>query len=146
MIEVRELTDAQITELLERTAYGHLACCRNNEPYVVPVHFAYDDGVIYVYTTQGKKYEIIRENPRVCLQAEEVTDNEHWRSVIVDGEAAEITDAEERQRAMALITKINPTLTPAVSVRWMDSWVRENIAVIYRIYPLRMTGRRSATK
>jgi len=141
MIEIRDLTDAEITELLQRTGYVHLACSRNDEPYVVPIHFAYDDGVIYIYTTQGKKSEIIRTNPRVCLQAEEVRDNEHWQSVIVDGEASQIVEEKERERAIKLITVTNPKLTPAVSIRWMDSWVRENIEVIYRIFPLRTSGR-----
>ena len=143
MIEVKELSDQEITDFLKKSVYGHLACSRNGEPYVVPVHFVYDDGEIYVYTTEGKKYEIIRENPRVCLQSEDVIDNRHWVSVIVDGEASQITDQAERERAIKLITAVNPTLTPAVSIHWMDSWVRENIEVIYRIYPLRMTGRRS---
>jgi nitroimidazol reductase NimA-like FMN-containing flavoprotein (pyridoxamine 5'-phosphate oxidase superfamily) len=144
MIEVKELSDNEIVELLRRTGYGHLACARDGEPYVVPVHFAYDDGDIYVYTTEGKKFEIIRENPRVCLQAEEVTDNQHWQSVIVDGEAIQIVNEEDRERAMKLITAINPTLTPAVSIHWMDNWVRENIEVIYRIHPLSLSGRRSS--
>jgi nitroimidazol reductase NimA-like FMN-containing flavoprotein (pyridoxamine 5'-phosphate oxidase superfamily) len=144
MIEVKELSDSEIAELLRRTGYGHLACARGGEPYVVPVHFAYDDGDIYVYTTEGKKFEIIKENPRVCLQAEQVKDNQHWLSVIVDGEAVQIVDEQERERAMKLITAVNPTLTPAVSVHWMDNWVRENIEVIYRIHPLRVSGRRSS--
>ena len=144
MIEVKELSEKEIAGFLKRTGYGHIACCRDGEPYVVPVHFAYDDGDIYVYTTEGKKYEIIKENPRVCLQAEEVADNENWQSVIVDGEAEQITDDAERERAMQLITAVNPKLTPAVSIHWMDSWVRENIEVIYRIRPTRTSGRRSA--
>ena len=144
MIEVKELSEDEISELLKRTGYGHLACSRDGEPYIVPIHFAYDDGEIYVYTTEGKKYEIIKKNPRVCLQAEHVVDNENWQSVIVDGEAVQIEDEKERERAMKLITAVNPTLTPAVSIRWMDSWVRENIEVIYRIRPLRTSGRRSA--
>jgi nitroimidazol reductase NimA-like FMN-containing flavoprotein (pyridoxamine 5'-phosphate oxidase superfamily) len=146
MIEIRDLSDAEITELLQRTGYGHLACSRNDEPYVVPVHFAFDDGVIYVYTTQGKKFEIIKANPRVCLQAEDVRDNQHWQSVIVDGEASPIVEEMERERAIKLITATNPKLTPAVSVRWMDSWVRENIEVIYRIFPLRTSGRATVDK
>jgi uncharacterized protein len=145
MIEVKELSDDEIVELLKRTGYGHLACSRDGKPYMVPIHFAFDNGAIYVYTTEGKKYEIIKDNPRVCLQAEEVIDNQHWQSVIVDGEAQQILDEAERERAMKLIVAVNPTLTPAVSVRWLDNWVRENIEVIYRIYPLQMSGRRSAT-
>jgi nitroimidazol reductase NimA-like FMN-containing flavoprotein (pyridoxamine 5'-phosphate oxidase superfamily) len=143
MIEVKELTDDEIIKLLKRTGYGHLACARDGEPYVVPIHFAFDNGEVFVYTTEGKKYEIIKSNPRVCLQAEEVIDNQHWQSVIIDGEAEQILDEKERERAMKLIVAINPSLTPAVSVRWLDSWVRENIEVLYRIYPKQMSGRRS---
>jgi nitroimidazol reductase NimA-like FMN-containing flavoprotein (pyridoxamine 5'-phosphate oxidase superfamily) len=144
MIEVKELSDDEIVEFLKASNYGHLGCCRKGEPYVVPVHFTYDDGEIYLYTTEGKKSDIIRENPRVCLQSEKVADNQHWLSVIVNGEAIQIIDGVERERAMKLITAINPTLTPAVSIRWMDNWVKENVEVIYRIYPLRISGRRSA--
>ena len=46
MIEVKELSDDEIVELLTRTGYGHLACTRDSEPYVVPIHFAFDEGAI----------------------------------------------------------------------------------------------------
>ncbi|MBK9766330.1 MAG: hypothetical protein IPP63_04580 [Chloracidobacterium sp.] len=54
-----------------------------------------------------------------------------------------MTDHVERERILALIAEINPTLTPAVSIHWMDNWIRENIEVIYRIVPLEMNGRRA---
>ena len=82
----------------------------------------------------------------MCLQFEEVTDNQNWVSVIVDGEAARVTDAKERERILGLIVAINPTLTPAVSIHWMDNWIRENIEVLYRIVPLEINGRRAAGK
>ena len=55
MIEVQELGNKQIEELLKRVGYGHLGCARNNHPYVVPINYAYEDGLIYIYTTEGKK-------------------------------------------------------------------------------------------
>lgn len=141
MIEIDEMRKGEMAELLKRSGYGHLACARNNQPYVVPVHFAYDGTAIYVYTTEGKKSEIIRANPQVCLQTEEVTDNTHWKSVIVTGDAYQVTDKDERDKALELIAAVNPTLSPAVSIRWMDSWVRENIEVVIRINPRMITGR-----
>ncbi len=144
MIQIEEMADSEIVDVLARVGYGHLACCRDNEPYVVPVHFAYDAGEIFVYTTEGKKYEMIKSNPRVCLQVEEVVDNQRWQSVIVDGEAQQIKGEPDRGRALRLIVAVNPMLTPAVSIRWVDSWIRENIEVIYRIRPTEMSGRRSA--
>lgn len=143
MIEIEELSDAQIRSLLQRVGYGHLACSRDNRPYLIPVHFAYDEGAIVVYTTEGKKSQIIDANPYVCLQVEEVEDNSRWESVIVDGNARRVTDEAPRRAALELITEINPTLTPAVSIRWLDNWVRENIEVIYRIEPEFISGRRS---
>ena len=143
MIEVRELGDADIKEILARNNFAHLAMARENVPYVVPIHYGYHDDLIYIFTTQGKKYEIISGNPRVCLQIEEVKDTGNWVSVIIDGEAEELSREEDKERALRVITETNPTLTPAMSVRWMDGWIRENISVYYRIMPLLMSGRAS---
>ncbi len=146
MIEVEDLSEQEADDLLGRMGYGHLGCCLNERPYVVPVHFAFDQGTIYIYTTEGKKAAMISENPNVCLQVEEVVNNEDWRSVIVDGVAEDITDGPERDRAMELIVEVSPTLTPAISVRWMDHWVRENIEVLYRVRPTAITGRRAGRR
>jgi nitroimidazol reductase NimA-like FMN-containing flavoprotein (pyridoxamine 5'-phosphate oxidase superfamily) len=141
MLEIEEMGNEEIIELMSHVDYGHIACSRENHPYVVPIHFSYNYPYIYVYTTEGKKAEIIRENPEVCLQMEEVASDQEWKSVIVVGDAEQISDQQEREKALALIVERNPTLTPAISVRWMDDWVRENIEVIFRITPKTTTGR-----
>ncbi|HBR58121.1 MAG TPA: pyridoxamine 5'-phosphate oxidase family protein [Blastocatellia bacterium] len=141
MIEIEEMNRGRMIDLLERVGYGHLGCSRNNLPYVVPVHYAYDAPLIYIYTTEGKKSEIIRVNSNICLQVEDVDDNENWESVIVIGEAVRVSSPEERETALALLAKRNPAMAPAVSIHWMDNWVRENIEVIYKIEPRMMTGR-----
>ncbi|HCA59485.1 MAG TPA: pyridoxamine 5'-phosphate oxidase family protein [Blastocatellia bacterium] len=146
MIEVVEMRMSEIEQLLDEVNYGHLGCSQNGMPYVVPVHFAWAKPVIYIYTTEGKKAEIIRGNPKACLQLEDVKNKRDWRSVIVQGEAAQVTDHEEREKALKLVAEINPTLTPAVSIRWMDSWVRENIEVILKLTPTVMTGRFSVDR
>ena len=143
MIQIDDLSDDEITALLESVGYGHLACCNNDKPYVVPVHYAYHDGAVLIYTTEGKKFEILKDNPNVCLQVEDVTDERHWSSVIVDGTAAQLTIGPEREEALRKILERSPTLIPAVSVRWMDSWVRENIEVIYRVTIKATSGRRT---
>lgn len=146
MIEVEDMRREEIEALLHEVGYGHLGASADGQPYVVPVHYAFDKPDIYVYTTEGKKVEIIRENPKICLQLEHVKDNENWRSVVVLGTAEQVTDNSVRETAVALIAKVNPTLTPAVSIRWMDSWVRENIEVILKITPIQMTGRASVKR
>lgn len=143
MIEIVEMAKSEIEEVLQRVGYGHFACAIDNQPYVVPIHYAYEKPYIFIYTTEGKKTDMIKANPRVCLQAEEVVGNGDWRSVIVIGEAEQIIEREEREKALKLILSINPTLTPAIGIRWVDNWVRENIEFVFRINPDVVTGRTS---
>jgi nitroimidazol reductase NimA-like FMN-containing flavoprotein (pyridoxamine 5'-phosphate oxidase superfamily) len=146
MIEILEMSDREIRELLATTGYGHLACSKDGVPYIVPIHYAYDEPYVYVYTTEGKKSDIIAENPNVCLQIESVVDNTNWKSVIVTGRAEHLDVGEDREKALSAIVKVNPSLTPAVSVRWMDNWVKENIEVVYRIVPTEVTGKKAGGK
>lgn len=145
MIEVKDMTPKEVEDLLGRVNYGHLGCSSNNHPYVLPIHFAYDEHTIYIYTTEGKKSQMIDSNPEICLQVEEVVDNENWASVIVIGEASRLLSAADREEAYTCIAATNPTLTPAISYRWLDNWVRENkdIEVVYRIKRKSTSGRRA---
>lgn len=143
MIQIDDMEGQEINNLLESVGYGHLACAEWNIPYVIPVNFVVESGRIYLYTTEGKKAEIIDANPNVCVQVEDVKDNNNWRSVVVFGIAVRVTDPAEREHAVDLLAKANPGLSPALSVRWKDNWIRENHEVVLRIDPIQMTGRRS---
>ncbi len=141
MIAVEEMDNGMIKEVLKRLGYGHLGMARGNIPYVVPINYVYDQPHIYIYTTEGKKTEVIKDNPEVCLQVEDVKNEKDWVSVIATGEAVPVTDETERARVLEIILKSNPTLTPALSIRWMDSWIRENVEIVYRLTPRMLTGR-----
>ena len=145
MLEVNNMTHDEIDNLLDRVRYGHLGCSRNNHPYVVPIHFALDEHTIYIFTTEGIKSEMIDTNPEVCLQVEEVVDDENWSSVVIVGDAEKLTTPQELDKALAAITAANPTLTPARNLRWVDAWVREqkDVEVVYRINRKTTTGRRA---
>lgn len=143
MIEILEMQDTQVKDLLKRVGYGHFACSRGEQPYVVPIHYAYDEPYVYIYTTEGVKSEIIKDNPKVCLQVEEILDDGTWKSVVVMGTARQISEPAEREKAVHLIRLSNPTLLPALAIKWADNWVRENIEVIYSIEPKEVTGRYS---
>lgn len=142
MIEIQEMTDSEMEELLAVLRYGHLGCALDGVPYVVPVHYSFDKPHLYIYTTEGRKTEIISANPNICLQIEDVVNDGEWRSVMLTGRAERIT-AAEREEAIKLILEDNPNLAPAVSVKWRDHWIREDIEVIYRIIPERVSGRRA---
>jgi hypothetical protein len=46
-----------------------------------------------------------------------------------------------RDRAMQLVKKDNPTLSPAINRTWIDSWGRAEVMAIYRFHPSEMGGR-----
>ena len=141
MIEVREMSNEEIKQVLERENFGHLAFSSADQPYIVPINYVVEGSDIYIYTTEGKKSEIIDANPKVCLQVEEVVANDEWRSVIVTGTAKQIISGKHREKAIKLIQAMNPTLMPALSIRWIDNWIRANHEVVYIIRPHSMTGR-----
>jgi uncharacterized protein len=143
MLKVEDMAPAEMHALLQRESYGHLGCSRDGRPYVVPMQYAYDGKELYFFTTEGMKTQFIDANPKVCLQVEEITDSTHWRSVMVIGEAEQLTNAEELQRAMKLITERNPSLTPAISATQLDTWGRAVDIALYRIRPDLMDGRKT---
>ena len=129
--------------LLQRESFGHLGCTRDGRPYVLPMNYAYDGKELFFFTTEGMKTKFIEANPKVCLQVEEITDSTHWRSVMVIGQAEQLTSAEELERAMKLITERNPSLTPAISATQLDTWGRGVDIAVYRISPDLIDGRKT---
>src|SRR5580700_4256028 len=81
---INEIPDKECREILARATVGRLACSHQDQPYVIPTYLAYDDGWIYLFATFGKKIEWMRENPKVCVEIEEVAANSQWVSVIAN--------------------------------------------------------------
>lgn len=95
-------------KVLKRVSAGHLACALDNQPYVVPVCFAFDSECIYVFSTMGQKVKWMRQNPKVCLQADEIGNRSNWTSVIVTGRYLELEDPRytaEKERAKELLAQ-----------------------------------------
>ena len=143
MLRVEDMPPVEMHHLLQTANFGHLGCAQNGRPYVVPMHYAYDGKELYFFTTEGMKRQFMKDNPRVCLQVEEVSDSSHWRSAMVIGRAERLTNPEEMERAMQLITERNPSLTPAISATQIDTWGRGVDIAIYRIKPEIIDGRKT---
>lgn len=145
MIEITETSDETAREILSGNRFAHLALSLNDEPYVVPIHYVFDGESVFFYTTEGKKTGILSENPLVCLQTESVINAEDWSSVIVNGRAVYL-DGDEREAAVELLLKSNPHLTPALALKWMDQWVRQNVEAVYKIEIRSISGRKTVAK
>src|SRR4029079_8444947 len=87
---------------------GRLGCSFENQPYVVPINFAYDSGYLYVFSTFGQKVKWMRANPKVCVQTDQIEDQGDWISVIVNGQYEEFPEpqyTDERKHAGSLLAK-----------------------------------------
>lgn len=89
-------------QVVENANYCHIGCINHNEIHVVPVNYIYDDGCIYGHSTWNPKVGLLRENPFVCFQVEDVSKLTPWRSVIAWGHFEELT-GDDAARAMRLL-------------------------------------------
>jgi len=141
MLDIDEMGKKEINELIQKVGHGHLGCALDGHPYVVPMHYYFDDPNIYIFTTVGMKTKYMDMNPEVCLQVEEVHNLNHWRSVTITGQAEHITEQQEVDRIMEFIESRNPTLSPALNRTWIDAWGRAEEMALYQIHPKEMSGR-----
>ena len=143
MLKIKDMTTEEMQALLLRVDFGHLGCTRDAHPYVVPMHYAYDGRDLYFFTTEGTKTEFIAANSEVCFQVEEITGSSNWQSVMVIGVARKLTEPDEAEHAMQLITKRNETLTPALNKTDIGAWHRQSHIAIYRVLTSAIYGRQT---
>jgi uncharacterized protein len=109
-MQIVPISGQECDKLLKRVSIGRLGCSLDNQPYVVPVAFSYEPGCIYVFSTLGKKINWMRQNPRVCLQVDEVGNLSNWLSVIVIGTYLELGEPQyptERKHARELLAQFS---------------------------------------
>ncbi len=101
----------EIDNILKQCKTCWVAMSENDVPYVLPMNFAMDgDRVILHSAQQGRMWETIKKNPKVCInwilgedlawQDEQVACSYRVRSksVLVEGTAEIIEDFEEKAR------------------------------------------------
>lgn len=146
---IHELTPGECADVLRGTHLGRLACARDGQPYVVPIHFSYDDErhCVYGFSSVGQKVDWMRNNPLVCLEVEDISDKDHWQTVLVFGRYEEIQDSPEdadaRGRALERFRARPEWWLPAAAR--VGSQERHAV-VVYRVQIDRVTGRRAARR
>lgn len=137
---IKDLSQDKARGMLREGCIARLACVSEGEPYVVPVSYVFDGESVLVHSLPGRKITAMRANPRVCLQIDKIEDELNWTSVLAFGNYEEITNMQERSRAMSsLLTKF-PQLTPVESVMANDAGTPA--PVVFRIRIDRITGLR----
>jgi nitroimidazol reductase NimA-like FMN-containing flavoprotein (pyridoxamine 5'-phosphate oxidase superfamily) len=142
-----QLNDTQIRNLLSSQVVGRLACTTGDQPYIVPVTYAYDGKYIYGQTNEGMKLKILRKNPNICFETDIMTDMRNWQSVVVFGKFEELTDKQAAIARDILFGRVF-TLMTSSSVHAHEHTVSAKIDdqnrmkyVLYRIKIKKLTGR-----
>ena len=94
------LSPAQIEAVLNENILGRIGCNDGRKTYVVPVNYVYDGQQIIAHSVDGMKIRMMRSNPAVCFEVDEMKSFTNWKSVILWGVYQELTDERSRYNAM----------------------------------------------
>jgi nitroimidazol reductase NimA-like FMN-containing flavoprotein (pyridoxamine 5'-phosphate oxidase superfamily) len=128
------MSPEEIESMLRSAQVGRIGCSSTDHPYVVPINYAYDGEFIYGFSTLGRKITVMREQPSVCFEVDEIEGPSIWRCVIAEGQYEELTDESCRQAAMQRLSRDCGATVP----RSLDA--SRNI-VVFRIRVTEKSGR-----
>ena len=118
---IQEMTGQACLDMLARAHLCRLACAQSGQPYVVPSYFAYHNNFLYSFATVGQKIEWMRADPRVCVEADEIVNQENWSSVIVFGQYEELLTIPEYEAERAVAYRVLQE-----KAMWWEPRLREN--------------------
>ena len=110
-----ELTGPQINTLLANNVLGRIGCHDMGQSYVVPITYVFDDDSIIGHSAPGKKIDMMRSNPRVCFQVDQMEDMGNWQSVIAWGLFEELKGDEALRAITLFVRKLSPYITSETS-------------------------------
>lgn len=103
---ITKMRTKECRDVLARLGFGRLACSSNDRPYIVPVYFAFDADRLHCFSTLGQKIFWMRENPLVCVEADEIRAHDNWESVVVLGRYVEISSGPDGEKARTHIRSL----------------------------------------
>jgi nitroimidazol reductase NimA-like FMN-containing flavoprotein (pyridoxamine 5'-phosphate oxidase superfamily) len=124
----QELSKSECFQLLAQEHLGRVAVVDDRGPVVFPVNFVLDRHMVVFRTDEGTKLDTACRGSRVAFEVDgtDAADRTGW-SVVVRGEAVEVTDPAELTR----LRKLPP-----------DPWAPGAKTHYVRILPAVLTGRR----
>jgi uncharacterized protein len=140
--KIELLEENEVLKTLERGSLGHLGCFSSSEVYVVPITYVFENPYIYSHSKDGKKISMMRKNPSVCIEVEEIETMFSWQSAIAWGTYEELKNNEAATAMRLLIKKITDKIADgSASSLEVDFDAIFEDAIIYRIRIDKLSGR-----
>jgi hypothetical protein len=134
------LTRVECEAILARNRVGRLAYGIHDRVEIQPIGYVFANGVINCRTSEGAKLEVLRHQPAVAFEVDEVDGPFAWRSVVVHGTVYfaedEGSDADRKAYAEAV-----EALRGAYAGALGPDDPAAFRSVILRLYVNEMTGR-----
>jgi nitroimidazol reductase NimA-like FMN-containing flavoprotein (pyridoxamine 5'-phosphate oxidase superfamily) len=144
---IGQLTTEETENLLRRSLIGRIGCNDGTLTYVVPISYAYDGQQIYCHTTEGLKVDILRKNPQVCFEVEQLESMANWQTVIVQGTFEELTDPTTKLNALQKLNNRKLPFINSQTTHLTAEWpfASETLSLIqgvtFAIHPTSKSGR-----
>ncbi len=146
---IGNLTATAIDEVLKENVLGRIGCHEDDKTYIVPINYAYDGKSIIAHSAEGMKINMMRKNPLVCFEVDQMKSFTDWRSVIVWGRFEEIMDEDDQRAVMKFFvdkmmhirlseTAIPQTKESTQELRHASGRIK---SVVFRIVISEKTGR-----
>jgi len=92
-------------DVLRANIIGRIGCNDGTRTYIVPVQYVFDGKDIYSHGAERMKIHIMRKNPAVCFEADQIHHLNNWKSVIAWGKYEELKSEYARYNAISLFSK-----------------------------------------
>jgi len=139
-----ELTNEVIDHLLNNQYFGRIGCSADNQLLIEPVMYHFDGLYIYGITREGTKTQMLRKNPNVAFEIDEMVSPGVWHSVVIEGEFEEL-QGNERDYAVYLLNHRKVPLfageKPGLAGTAHPDGPKVVTPVVYRIHIRTKTGR-----
>jgi len=148
-----QLSPEEMEELLQKNMIGRLGCTDGQLVYVVPVSYLFDNNTLLCHSRDGLKIEMMRRNPNVCFEVDEIRDYNNWRSVIAWGVYEELTEEKDIEYARQFFTEYmlqmkteEAAVPPHLQQERFHNTKPDYVpALYYRIHLSKITGRYERT-
>lgn len=135
---IEDMNDNQIVNVLQSQLIAHLACYADKKLFLVPITYAYKDGYLYCQSKDGLKIQLMRKNPAVCIEVDQIESMRNWRTVILWGEYEQLKNEKDKAKAQQiLMDRIEPIYTGETVI----PQILEDYPEPFRIKINKQTGR-----
>jgi len=146
----KEIKDKEtIDSILEKAQICRIGMFDGNSPYIVPMNFGYEEGILYFHCAcEGRKLNIMKANSKVAFELEldtKLVEKEaicnwgmNYYSLMGEGEVQFLNNSIEKKKGLDIIirkyAKDKPFSYPEESLRSIE---------VFKINVVSITGKKS---